>query len=145
MLRQENVIGEHMREEREIDNYQVTSKMDEFYAACCKDDALKQRFLADPHAILAEHAMDSINTLIVACWKDDALMQRFLADPHAILAEHGMDVPEGINVKVIVDGDLSHYVLPLNWWEQRIALWRKGVEDIYLILLITKEKKRKLA
>jgi hypothetical protein len=134
-----------MREEREIDNYQVTSKMDEFYAACCKDDALKQRFLADPHAILAEHAMDPMNTLIAACWKDDALKQRFLADPHAILAEHGMDVPEGINVKVIVDGDLSHYVLPLNWWEQRIALWRKGVEDIYLILLITKEKKRKLA
>jgi hypothetical protein len=100
-----------MREEREIDNYQVTSKMDEFYAACCKDDALKQRFLADPHAILAEH---------------------------------GMDVPEGINVKVIVDGDLSHYVLPLNWWEQRIALWRNGEEDTHLILLITK-KKTKLA
>ena len=27
-------------------------------AACWKDDALKQRFLSDPHAILAEHGMD---------------------------------------------------------------------------------------
>ncbi|MGY8750370.1 MAG: hypothetical protein ACKVHR_20205, partial [Pirellulales bacterium] len=28
------------------------------FAACWKDDALKQRFLSDPHAVLAEHEMD---------------------------------------------------------------------------------------
>jgi hypothetical protein len=28
------------------------------FAACWKDDALKQRFLSDPHAVLAEHGMD---------------------------------------------------------------------------------------
>ena len=36
----------------------VTSKMNTLIAACSKDDALKQRFLSDPHAVLAEHGMD---------------------------------------------------------------------------------------
>ena len=35
-----------------------TNKMNTLIAACWKDDALKQRFLADPHAVLAEHGMD---------------------------------------------------------------------------------------
>jgi len=34
------------------------SKMTALVAACWKDDALKQRFLSDPHAVLAEHGMD---------------------------------------------------------------------------------------
>ena len=28
------------------------------FAACWKDDALKQRFMSDPKAVLAEHGMD---------------------------------------------------------------------------------------
>jgi hypothetical protein len=32
--------------------------MNTLIAACWKDDALKQRFLSDPHAVLAEHGMD---------------------------------------------------------------------------------------
>ena len=35
-----------------------TKKMNTLIAACWKDDALKQRFLSDPHAVLAEHGMD---------------------------------------------------------------------------------------
>ena len=35
-----------------------TNKMNTLIAACWKDDALKQRFLSDPHAVLAEHGMD---------------------------------------------------------------------------------------
>ena len=35
-----------------------TNKMNILIAACWKDDALKQRFLSDPHAVLAEHGMD---------------------------------------------------------------------------------------
>jgi len=35
-----------------------TNKMNVLIAACWKDDALKQRFLSDPHAVLAEHGMD---------------------------------------------------------------------------------------
>ena len=35
-----------------------TNKMNALIAACWKDDALKQRFLSDPHAVLAEHGMD---------------------------------------------------------------------------------------
>ena len=35
-----------------------TNKMSTLIAACWKDDALKQRFLSDPHAVLAEHGMD---------------------------------------------------------------------------------------
>ena len=34
------------------------TKMSTLVAACWKDDALKQRFLSDPHAVLAEHGMD---------------------------------------------------------------------------------------
>ena len=35
-----------------------TNKMNALIAACWKDDALKQRFLSDPHAVLAEHGME---------------------------------------------------------------------------------------
>ncbi len=35
-----------------------TNKMNTLIAACWKDDALKQRFLSDPHAVLAEHGME---------------------------------------------------------------------------------------
>ena len=35
-----------------------TNKMNTLIAACWKDDALKQRFLSDPHGVLAEHGMD---------------------------------------------------------------------------------------
>ena len=35
-----------------------TNKMNTLIAACWKDDALKQRFLSDPHAVLADHGMD---------------------------------------------------------------------------------------
>jgi hypothetical protein len=34
------------------------NQLAELFAACWKDDALKQRFLSDPHAVLAEHGMD---------------------------------------------------------------------------------------
>ena len=34
------------------------NKLSELIATCLKDDALKQRFLADPHAVLSEHGMD---------------------------------------------------------------------------------------
>ena len=45
-----------------------TNKMNALIAACWKDDALKQRFLSDPHAVLAEHGMDvpeGINVTVV--------------------------------------------------------------------------------
>ena len=35
-----------------------TNKMNTLIVACWKDDALKHRFLSDPHAVLAEHGMD---------------------------------------------------------------------------------------
>ena len=35
-----------------------TNKMNTLIAACWKDDALNQRFLSDPHAVLADHGMD---------------------------------------------------------------------------------------
>ena len=43
---------------KETDMTDETNKMNTLIAACWKDDALKQRFLADPHAVLAEHGMD---------------------------------------------------------------------------------------
>ena len=35
-----------------------TNKMNTLIAACWKDDALKQRFMNDPKAVLAEYGMD---------------------------------------------------------------------------------------
>ena len=34
------------------------NKIAELFAACWKDEALKQRFMADPKAVLAEYGMD---------------------------------------------------------------------------------------
>ena len=34
------------------------NKLAELFAACWKDDALKQRFMSDPKVVLAEHGMD---------------------------------------------------------------------------------------
>jgi hypothetical protein len=34
------------------------NKLAELFAACWKDDAVKQRFMADPKAVLAEYGMD---------------------------------------------------------------------------------------
>ena len=34
------------------------NQLAELFAACWKDDALKQRFMRDPKAVLAEHGMD---------------------------------------------------------------------------------------
>jgi hypothetical protein len=34
------------------------NKLAELFAACWKDESLKQRFMSDPKAVLAEHGMD---------------------------------------------------------------------------------------
>jgi hypothetical protein len=34
------------------------NKLAELFAACWKDEALKQRFMSDPKAVLAEYGMD---------------------------------------------------------------------------------------
>ena len=34
------------------------NQLAELFAACWKDDALKQRFMSDPKAVLAEYGMD---------------------------------------------------------------------------------------
>ena len=34
------------------------NQLAELFAACWKDEALKQRFMSDPKAVLAEHGMD---------------------------------------------------------------------------------------
>ena len=47
------VSDSQMTEER---NFSTTLAV--LCAACWKDDALKQRFMADPKAVLAEHGMD---------------------------------------------------------------------------------------
>ena len=51
--------------------------------------------------------------LFDACWKDDGLKSRFLADPKAVLAEHGFTVLDGLDVKVVENGDdCVHITLP---------------------------------
>ncbi len=37
---------------------EVTNNMISLIASCWKNDTLKQRFLSDPHTVLAEHGMD---------------------------------------------------------------------------------------
>ena len=51
--------------------------------------------------------------LFAACWKDAALKTRFMADPMAVLAEYGMPIPDGMDVKVVENGDnCVHITIP---------------------------------
>lgn len=51
--------------------------------------------------------------LFTECWKDDQLKARFIADPHTVLAERGFNVLEGIDVKVVENGEnCVHITLP---------------------------------
>ena len=51
--------------------------------------------------------------LFAECWKDDALKARFIADPKAVLTERGFDVLDGIDIKVVENGDdCVHITLP---------------------------------
>ena len=56
---------------------------------------------------------NTLAQLFAACWKDEALKARFMSDPKAVLAEYGMSVPDGMDVKVIENGDSHvHITLP---------------------------------
>ena len=37
---------------------EINTQLEGLFAACWKDDAMKQRFMNDPKAVLAEHGMD---------------------------------------------------------------------------------------
>ncbi len=51
--------------------------------------------------------------LFAECWKDDALKARFIADPKSVLTERGFDVLDGIDIKVVENGDdCVHITLP---------------------------------
>ena len=41
------------------------NQLAEIFAACWKDEALKQRFMADPKAVLAEHGMPVPDGMVV--------------------------------------------------------------------------------
>ena len=69
------------------------------------------------HIFLGETPVTEQNTnlakLFANCWKDEALKARFMSDPKADLAEYGMSVPDGMDVKVIENGDSHvHITLP---------------------------------
>ena len=51
MIRTDQLKGIHAMTEERI-------QLAKLFAACWKDDALKQRFLSDPHAVLAEYGME---------------------------------------------------------------------------------------
>ena len=56
---------------------------------------------------------NTLAALFAACWKDDALKARFLSDPKAVLKEFDLEVPDGIDVKVVENGDdCVHITLP---------------------------------
>ena len=64
-----------------------TNKMNTLIAACWKDDALKQRFLSDPHAVLAEHGIDvpeGMNVNVVENTDNTVHMSRLPAAPDAL-------------------------------------------------------------
>ena len=61
---------------------------------------------------MTEHH-DSLAKLFAACWKDEALKAQFMSDPKTVLAENGMPVPDGMDVKVVENGDSHvHITLP---------------------------------
>ncbi len=75
------------------------NQLAELFAACWKDDALKQRFLSDPHAVLAEHGMDvpeGINVNVVEN-TDNTVHVTLPAAPvgHAELSDEELENADG--------------------------------------------------
>ena len=57
---------------------------------------------------------NALTDLFAACWKDDALKARFMADPKAVLTERGIEMPDGMDVKVVENTDITvHMTLPM--------------------------------
>jgi hypothetical protein len=55
-----------------------------------------------------------LQKVITKCWEDEAFKERLLADPAGILAEEGVRIPQGVTVRVAVDGeDVRTLVIPL--------------------------------
>lgn len=56
---------------------------------------------------------DKLAELFTACWQDEAVKARFMADPMSVLKERGLEIPEGIDVKVVENGeDRVHITIP---------------------------------
>jgi len=93
-----------------------TNKMNTLIAACWKDDALKQRFLSDPHAVLAEHGMDvpeGMNVNVVEN-TDNTVHVTLPAAPTANgdLSDEELEnaaggVPNTFNTHIILQGGLA--------------------------------------
>jgi hypothetical protein len=97
-----------LRQEKETDMTDETNKMNTLIAACWKDDALKQRFLSDPHAVLAEHGMDvpeGINVNVVEN-TDNTVHVTLPAAPegHAELSDEELESAAGGTLSAF-DGD----------------------------------------
>jgi hypothetical protein len=81
--------------------------MNTLIAACWKDDALKQRFLSDPHAVLAEHGMDvpeGINVNVVEN-TDNTVHVTLPAAPvdHADLSDEEVgNAAEGVDYSLVL-------------------------------------------
>ena len=48
--------------------------------------------------------------LVAKYWADDDYKKRLLEDPAGAMKELGIDVPEGVEVRIVVNTDKVHYI-----------------------------------
>ena len=88
------------------------NQLAELFAACWKDDALKQRFMSDPKAVLAEYGMDVPDGMDVKVVEnaDDCVHITLPAPPagHMDLSDDELSNAAGGNFMADPSSDLLH-------------------------------------
>ena len=74
---------------------------------------MNEKHPTGPAAATAPRDGDAITAFMVDCMEDPALRAKAVSDPAGMLAERGIALPEGFDVRMVVNSDDTfHVVLP---------------------------------
>ena len=74
---------------------------------------MNQKQQTAPDATMAPRDGDAVTAFVVDCMEDPAFRARAVSDPAGTLAERGIAMPEGVDVRTVVNSDDTfHVVLP---------------------------------
>jgi len=67
----------------------------------------------EQRAIKAQEILKKWSHVVAQVWADEKLKSRLLDNPAAVLRENGIEVPAGVEIRVVENTDIVHYlVLP---------------------------------
>ena len=49
--------------------------------------------------------------LVASAWADEAIKQRLIDSPEKVLEEYGIEVPEGIEVRILIDSAAERHII----------------------------------